>query len=768
MSLRTPLSVTPHLYMGDSTGRPLDMGTVYFGEQDKDPEFYPINLFSDDSLTLPLAQPVHTKGGYLYDKGDIVEPHAKEIIYSVKVLDSYGRKVFYKGAMMRNSWNDDVIEQINQAIVDSQQDVAASAASAVQDAINNTAIEGGVLADTFVTATANGVGTIARTQRDINAESVSIHSFGECGNGAEDTVVFNLAMSTLSDLAKADGKPRVLRLIAGKTYILRNAFLKPLVDLVCVDGIATLKRIDVPVGTAETSSKWWRILDTARSSWDSDACYEYRSNIKNILFDGNWNNAQWTRGSYNQEQASSLMIYGSNQTDINKRVRFHLDNVRFKDSVSDGLHVQVNADVTAVNCYAENCFRGGLTLTGGNTVVNIKNWRAENAKLDAEIDASGSNGSRTVHFIFDGYYQDFNSEPHPDCKQGMDFTNVGNNGILDYINVHVGRAPASWFISSTSNQKPLRYSITNSSFVLGRGTPAYNPSNGVIQNTSFLIDNREANATDKKAGGIYFYMNYAGYAQDEKTEFVFKDVSFDVMDKSPERALASPLIELSAQPKTSKASIVFDGLKTNSIKPTVALISIPLGGKATFDNVTTAATKFMGLNGTYLEGANNLDVKVGKLNFESQLDFFMQVYSSATGEAGYKPAFENKLEFKEGFRIDAANNKFLSAGVYTGNVQVLKGYRTIVGDMPPTTTTGGYKNDIYTLTVKTIGKPYEWAATRTQLATGSGGAVWQATKWLTGSFATVDLPVLTAFDVGAQNIDTTLNKLVTWSGTAWV
>ncbi len=150
MALRTPLSVTPHLYMGDSTGRPLDMGTVYFGEQDKDPEFYPIELFSDDALTLPLMQPVHTKGGYLYDKGDMVEPHAKEIIYSVKVLDSYGRKVFYKGAMMRNSWNDDVIEQINQAVIGSA-DVARQVATDItNEAINNTAVEGGVLADTFV------------------------------------------------------------------------------------------------------------------------------------------------------------------------------------------------------------------------------------------------------------------------------------------------------------------------------------------------------------------------------------------------------------------------------------------------------------------------------------------------------------------------------------------------------------------------------------------------------------------------------------------
>lgn len=150
MALRTPLSVTPHLYMGDSTGRPLDMGTVYFGEQDKDPEFYPINLFSDDALTLPLAQPVHTKGGYLYDKGDMVEPHAKEIIYSVKVLDSYGRKVFYKGAMMRNSWNDDVIEQINEALVSTAEQSAQVATDVAKEIADKAVVSSGfVTIDSF-------------------------------------------------------------------------------------------------------------------------------------------------------------------------------------------------------------------------------------------------------------------------------------------------------------------------------------------------------------------------------------------------------------------------------------------------------------------------------------------------------------------------------------------------------------------------------------------------------------------------------------------
>lgn len=176
MALRTPLSVTPHLYMGDSTGRPLDKGVVYFGEQDKDPEFYPINLFSDDALTKPLAQPVHTKGGYLYDKGDMVEPHAKELIYSVKVLDSYGRKVFYKGAMMRNSWNDDVIEQINTAIIGSADAARRVAIDITNDAINNTAVEGGVLADTFVVVDGS------LSQRTINKGLESIADLSTINN----------------------------------------------------------------------------------------------------------------------------------------------------------------------------------------------------------------------------------------------------------------------------------------------------------------------------------------------------------------------------------------------------------------------------------------------------------------------------------------------------------------------------------------------------------------------------------------------------------
>lgn len=99
MALRTSLVAQPHLYMGDVTGKPLDYGMVYFGQPNKDPEFYPIDIYYDESLTVAAAQPVRTKGGFLNANGQMVEIYAVETIYSVKALDAYGREVFYQTEM---------------------------------------------------------------------------------------------------------------------------------------------------------------------------------------------------------------------------------------------------------------------------------------------------------------------------------------------------------------------------------------------------------------------------------------------------------------------------------------------------------------------------------------------------------------------------------------------------------------------------------------------------------------------------------------------
>lgn len=103
MAALNPLTVQPHSYIGDIKGRPLDGGRVYFGEANKDPEVYPINVFLDADLTIAANQPALTKGGFLYANGDMAEIYSSELTYSVKALDSYGRQIFYKPIMNRDA-----------------------------------------------------------------------------------------------------------------------------------------------------------------------------------------------------------------------------------------------------------------------------------------------------------------------------------------------------------------------------------------------------------------------------------------------------------------------------------------------------------------------------------------------------------------------------------------------------------------------------------------------------------------------------------------
>ena len=144
--LRNALVPNPNLYIGDITGRPLDYGRVYFGEPNKDPEFYPVDVFLDEKLTIQASQPVRTKGGFLYANGDIVEIYANTASYSVKILDTFGRKIFYKAEITRLN-----------------------------------------LAGEITTALGFS-GAVSRTQADKNADFVSVADFGAVGDEiADDT-----------------------------------------------------------------------------------------------------------------------------------------------------------------------------------------------------------------------------------------------------------------------------------------------------------------------------------------------------------------------------------------------------------------------------------------------------------------------------------------------------------------------------------------------------------------------------------------------------
>lgn len=150
MALRTSLVAQPHLYMGDTQGRPLDAGKVYFGEPNKDPELYPISVYYDEALTIAAPQPIRTMGGFMNANGQMVEIYAAETTYSVKVLDGYGRQVFYQENMSSTSTS------------------------------------------TSISTRLPYLGAVTRIQADVNSEHVSLEDFKLAGRTDEQSLTYAL------------------------------------------------------------------------------------------------------------------------------------------------------------------------------------------------------------------------------------------------------------------------------------------------------------------------------------------------------------------------------------------------------------------------------------------------------------------------------------------------------------------------------------------------------------------------------------------------
>lgn len=77
----------------DRDGQPLDNGNVYIGTAFMDPEANPIQVYWDDALTIPAAQPIKTSGGYLYRNGTVANVFLNGD-YSLAVRDSKNNLVY--------------------------------------------------------------------------------------------------------------------------------------------------------------------------------------------------------------------------------------------------------------------------------------------------------------------------------------------------------------------------------------------------------------------------------------------------------------------------------------------------------------------------------------------------------------------------------------------------------------------------------------------------------------------------------------------------
>jgi hypothetical protein len=86
----------PYAIFTDREGETLEAGYVYVGIAGQNPLVLgnQIAVYADSALTIPVAQPVRTGGGYAVNSGSPIQVYANVADYSIAILDHAGRLVF--------------------------------------------------------------------------------------------------------------------------------------------------------------------------------------------------------------------------------------------------------------------------------------------------------------------------------------------------------------------------------------------------------------------------------------------------------------------------------------------------------------------------------------------------------------------------------------------------------------------------------------------------------------------------------------------------
>lgn len=82
--------LAPYTAIADIDGSPLDAGFLFFGEYEKDPELFPVDVFWDADFTVPAAQPIRTRNGYPIRNGSPTKVYLKTAQHSIVIKNRNG------------------------------------------------------------------------------------------------------------------------------------------------------------------------------------------------------------------------------------------------------------------------------------------------------------------------------------------------------------------------------------------------------------------------------------------------------------------------------------------------------------------------------------------------------------------------------------------------------------------------------------------------------------------------------------------------------
>lgn len=514
---------------------------------------------------------------------------------------------------------------------------------------------------------------ISGVQPDL-AATATVRDFGARGDGvSDDTAAIQAAIDSV---AKRGG---TLRFPPG-TYLVTSVGLRPGVRYVGYG--ATIKR---PV----KQGKWIRSFNAAKPgflySGDEDSAM---LTIEGLTFDGQ-RIVQDEYRKYQLEQAHLLFL----QADPKRagRLRARILNCQFQDCVADAISLYTNVDVQIINCTARDCFRGGITITGGHSRIQVVNFTAHGkvhpTGIDVEVDGAGFGGSHRIELTLNGLML-----PDGDFDVG-----VHDGSVVLGTNI-TARAPFNLYARDASVR------ISNSEFGIGRysgtGNRIVHPSDVTFQNCRFRIDG-ESNDEASKWAAIHVYWNLSQGRQINQSLRLL-DCDFEV---GPDIAKQDTTYAIYCEGDVAerKNRLLVDGGRIPASFNHGLFIN--QGGTVSLRDVEIEAQTPMRFGSA---DKWPIDALIDGVRIEEATRYAMIVTHGPNNRFTHR-----NIEIDE-----SANTIETRYGIAKNQY---RGRRTILGDKPPAATTHGLVGDIYRLNTPAPGELFEWICTQT----GNGaGAVW--------------------------------------------
>lgn len=423
--------------------------------------------------------------------------------------------------------------------------------------------------------------------------------------------------------------------------------------------------------------------------------------IRNLNFDGNLAN-QGSYTSYELQQSPLLLIKG-NKVGVGRQPVV-LENLTFTGSVSDGVHLVENVNASLKNIRATDCFRGGITITGGHSIIDVDGYVGDGdvcgAHVDVEVDTSGFGGGKGIDLSMRNIKVQSGIKPFSPFQ----LTLSRNSGSFVNIDSLISE---SGFVCYGQGSTTV---ITNSEIHTnnnGFSDEIFLPGDITFNNTHFVANSLKATASSVDALYVETGVNNEYYSY-SPTTVTFNNCEWDVGVINPQDTVRSAIYLDRTGYSADRVVIINGGRIGQGFQNGIFMVQG--GALIVKGNPLIECTNFLTLSGT-----SSFGLSFGADIYEVNLAPTVTSYIRAdwSNDAGNFITHHDTV-------INGAHN-VLSANQGLSQI-TMRGRRIIMVSSPPTASTHALKGDLARLITPIEGQTSEWEAVNS----GMTGVTWVA------------------------------------------